>query len=549
MRVIAESATRTTTFDAINQPAKSPVVRNHTRAGLAIRCLSCLFVVTSVLAGRATPTQAQDAEGLALFAALEDSITKIVEKSEKSVVAIARIKEQNVDIFSREMARNPFGIQDPVQSSNPDGKNFFPKDFATGIVVAPKSGPHERLILTNYHSVIGGPIYTGDDLQSGALRQPILNANQTHRLYVRFSRHQSARATIYAADPRSDLAVLAIEASDFLHAEIPAIPLEATPEIKKGQFCISLNNPFAIARDGSPSVSIGMISNVSRFPYAESRQEKTESIHFYGTLLHVDTRLGPGASGGALLNRNGELIGITTSMTAIQGYESNVGFAIPYNKGTRRIVDELMKGYEVEYGFLGVQLSKEKPHVSTYGSRYPQRIGVSADRVVQNSPAERGGMRNGDIILTVGNQMLFDEDDLFREVGLMGPGTVANMRIMRGDREMTLRVRLGKWPTTETEQSVFVKQRVPEWRGLKIDWPTARQRYVDYDKPYPQAVVVTSVTSGTPSHEAGIREEDLIASVNDRAVETPAEFAEAIRSLTGDVQLKTHDGKSIVVHR
>jgi serine protease Do len=322
-----------------------------------------------------------------------------------------------------------------------------------------------------------------------------------------------------------------------------------TPVIKKGQFCISLNNPFAIARDGSPSVSIGLISNVSRFPYAESRQDKIKSIHFYGTLLHVDTRLGPGASGGALLNRKGELIGITTSMTAIRGYESNVGFAIPFNRGIRRVVDELTKGYEVEYGFLGVKLSAEAPTVRTYGNRYPQRIGVVASKVVLNSPAGRGGLKNGDIILRVGKELLFDEDDLFREVGLLGPGTIANMRVMRGDRELNLQVRLGKWPTVDSEQIIVFKHRIPEWRGMRVDWPTARQKYVDYEKPYPRAVVVTNVKKDSSTHTAGLREEDLIATVNDRAVETPAEFANAIRNLTGNVRLRTHDGKEFVVHR
>jgi serine protease Do len=525
----------------------------------AVRWPSCVvavlvFVANSLLG--TTSANAQEFEGLAVFAAIEDSITKIVKKSEKSVVAISRIRNRNVDLIPRERARNPFGIQDPVQSSNPSGKNFFPKDFATGIVVAPKDRPRDRLILTNYHSVKGGPSLAS--MRKAVVQRaenqllPIQNATATHRLYVRFNRHQSAEAAIYAADPRSDLAVLAILplGREVMRLdEIPAISLDVTPEIKKGQFCISLNNPFAIARDGSPSVSIGLISNVSRFPYAESRQDKIKSIHFYGTLLHVDTRLGPGASGGALLNRKGELIGITTSMTAIRGYESNVGFAIPFNKGTRRIVDELIQGFEVEYGFLGVKLSAEKPTVRTYGNRFPQRVGVVADKVVPNSPASRGGLQNGDIILRVGKQLLLDEDDLFREVGLQGPGTIANMRIMRGEQELNLQIRLGKWPTINSDQIIVAKHRIPEWRGMKVDWPTSRQKYVDYEKPYPRAVVVTNVKKDSPAHVAGLREEDLIASVNDRAVETPVEFANAIRNLTGEVRLRTNEGKEIIVHR
>lgn len=548
MPIIADHVTRTSNR---NNNSFTTLPPDDIRSVRRSRGLIVVVVCFAVLqASGFQAANAQDFEGLAVFAAIEDSITKIVEKSEKSVVAIARIKDANRAPMPRQAARNPFGIQDPVQSSNPQGKNFFPKDFATGIVVAPKDRPRERFILTNYHSVKGGHAAADKSRNIGYTNTterihefPI----STHSLYVRFSRHQGARATIYAADPRSDLAILRIEMPNL--ESVPAISLDVTPEIKKGQFCISLNNPFAIARDGSPSVSIGLISNVSRFPFAESRQEKTKSIHFYGTLLHVDTRLGPGASGGALLNRKGELIGITTSMTAIQGYESNVGFAIPFNQGTRRVVNDLLKGYEVEYGFLGVQLSSRKVHIKFYGDGVPQRIGVLAEKVVANSPAARGGLHTGDIIMMVNNRKLYDEDDLFREVGFLSPGTIANMRVRRGERELNLRIRLGKFPSADSKQIIIARQRIPDWRGMRVDWPTARQKYVDYEKPYPRAVVVTKVREDSATHTAGLREEDLIAAVNGRAVETPSDFALAIRNLTGDVRLRTLSGKEFVVHR
>ena len=128
--------------------------------------------------------------------------------------------------------------------------------------------------------------------------------------------------------------------------------------LKKGQIVIALGNPYAIARDGQPSASWGIISNLQR--QAPSPRDGTrpsdgrETLHHFGTLIQTDARLELGTSGGALVNLKGEMIGLTTSLAALSGYERPGGFAIPVDDDFRRALETLKTGRLPDYGFLGV---------------------------------------------------------------------------------------------------------------------------------------------------------------------------------------------------
>ena len=467
-----------------------------------------------------------------IFAAIEDSVTNVVEKAERSIVAIARIP-LSPEPLDRQPARLPFGLHPDLQLNNPLAPGFVPQNPGTGILMTSPDNPRLRLILTNYHVVRGGQPFRND----GIIRSE-------SRIAVRFSRTQAAWATIYAADPRSDMAVLAFDPSDIesAPADIPVIRLADESPVRKGQFVISLGNPYAIARDGSPSVSVGMISNVSRFPFIETTPDR-ETIHHFGTLLHVDTRLGPGASGGALLNRDGHLVGITTSLAALEGYETSVGYAIPLTSSIRRIVEDLLRGYEVEYGFLGVVPGESREVKATFGSVTRETRGVAIATVVDGSPAFRAGLRANDVVLAVNSVPIFEPSDILREVGLLAPGETSRLRIIRANgRESIVSVPLAKWPRRHVDQIISSNDRYAPWRGLKIDWPTSRTRHFDFDRPYPRAVVVDRVEPGSPAAIAGLSEGDLLAEAHGKDVETPQEFLKAVANASGPVQVRLIEG-------
>ncbi len=492
------------------------------------------IVVSSVLSGMilCQPAIAQDAA--AVFAAFEQSVVDVVSRAERSVVAVARIplRTERID---RQPARRPFGPR-ALNGNDPLSPEFAPQEFGAGILMSQPGNPDSRFVLTNYHVVAGGRPFLNDG-----------TVTSDARLTVRIDQTRAAWASIYAADPRSDLAVLAIDNENFTKAlkERPVLSIPESVTIRKGQFVLSLGNPYAIARDGSPSVSQGMISNVSRVPlFKASRDEQT--LHEFGTLLHVDTRLGPGASGGALLNSTGQLIGITTSLAALEGYESTVGYAIPLHGQMKRIVDELLNGYEVEYGFLGVQPAG----LAMDGFRNSPRaqvLGVRVGSVVPDSPAHRAGLRQQEFIRAVNGVRLFSYRDLFREIGLLEPGTNAHLHVVGRNGQRFVDVKIAKWPVRIPDRIIVAKYRQTPWRGLRVDWPAARLKFFDAEAPYPLAVVVKTVEPNSPAEAAGLRPGDLIHRVAGRAVETPQEFTRAVKALQGNVRLELAEGKTATI--
>lgn len=476
---------------------------------------------------------ASNADALAAAVALERTLVETIREAEPSVVSIARIRGARA--ARPQEPANPFGGErEPrLDRFDPASPEFIPNEFGSGIIIAPQHDPDERLILTNYHVVRGGPI-------DGAAE-----AEAPQRLYVRFADRRGCNASIFAADPRSDLAVLKLETdgTDVRLSDLKRARIATGDAFRKGQLVVALGNPYALARDGSASASWGMISNISRRPApvelpSESEAQKKTTIHHHGTLLQIDTRLNLGTSGGAVLNLGGEVIGVTTALAALDGYEKSVGYAIPFDSAVRRIVEDLCRGYEVEYGLLGVQPGAADPALlqrmrERTGLRQPSAAGIQS--VPRNSPADRAGIRRGDLVLAVNGREIYSAQDLMRDVGQLPPGETADLKVWRPTtgETMKLAVELGKWPVHDDEGIIATTSRYPAWRGIAVDYPTARFKYLDPFHSYFDAVLVARVTQHAPAASAGLQEGDFISRVNRTPVTTPAEFHEAVRNLDG----------------
>lgn len=482
---------------------------------------------------------AQEPEALTTARALEQVLVDAIARAERCVVSIARVDQTRLP--QRENPLNPFGLPRGRDSADPESADFIPDEFGSGVLIENPKQPDGRFILTTCHVVF----------REG---RPQMDANI--RIYVRLASHHilQADAVPVAADPRSDLAVLRLrlEESGVLPSEIPVLPLGRAEGLQKGRFVIALGNPYAVARDGSASASIGIVSNLSRRPApAEPRDGATDedvTIHDYGTLLQVDTRLNLGASGGALLTLDGELVGITTALAALEGYEKSVGYAIPLDEGMRRVVEDLLQGYEAEYGYLGIAPAYvARPDIP--GASQPSAVRVN--RVATDSPASQAGLKGGDVILAINGEAVYDVADLMRIIGLQGPGARTELSVWReADAErLQLHCVLGKWPVYDDAQLLTTAQRYPAWRGLQVDYSTARKRFLPSDplERYRRAVVVTSVEPDSPAHRAGLQPGDFIREVHRQAVQTPAEFAAAVADAEGEVPLMRWNGERVII--
>lgn len=496
--------------------------------------------------GLAQPPAADSAN---VLASVEDQLVKVIGSAEQSVVALGILKRE-----AAALKVDGFGLDILPRAADEHSPEFLPTEFGSGVIITAGNADDataERLVLTMYHLVRGGPVVGKE-------------APADRQLRVRLPGRQICDAKILAADPRSDLAVLRLDLTGTKLTREDLKPLklvEPAAAPRKGQFVISLGNPYAIARDGSASASWGIISNISRFPASAetdksdvSPMRRDKSIHHLGTLLHIDTRLNLGGSGGALLNLRGELIGLTTSLAAIEGYEKSVGFAIPIDANLRRVVESLSKGLEVEYGFLGLQ--PEDVLLAALRDLSPRIKQPTAARVLMvfaDSPAALAGLRRDDVILAVNRKPIFSKDDLLREIGLIGPGVFAELTVWRPTerREFRTQAELGKFPLSDDETLIATEQRHPEWRGLRVDYPTARAKYMSWpEQRYPSAVVVTSVAPQSSAANGNLQEGDFITHVEQQPIHTPAEFHAAVTKLDKpSVIVRTIDGRRLKLTR
>lgn len=460
----------------------------------------------ALLALPSTVIRAREPSGLEMARAMESVLVDVIAGAEKSVVAIARVDNpRGGENLNRELRPNPLNLpRSPVVVPNPADPDFIPNEFATGVVVD-RSG----LILTAYH-VLG----------------------ESSDYFVTCWDHRVHRAWIKAADPRSDLAVLAIDRTD-----LAPIALGDAGKLRKGQIVVSLGNPYAIARDGQVSASWGIVSNLARktaaIPTPSDPTGKT-TLHHFGTLIQTDAKLNLGTSGGPLLDLNGRMVGLTTALAAIDGYSAAAGYAFPVDDAFRRVLNTLKQGREVEYGFLGIQpfnLSLEESVSGLHGTR--------VRHIVPGTPAARHGVKSGDLITSVNGKEIFDSDGLVLEVGRLPVEAVVHLSVLRDDRELNLNVTLAKFPIRGLK---IVTTPAPDWRGMRIDYPTAvtdelsggglDTRFFD------TGVIVTDVQEGTPAWASGIRPGQIVTHVNGRAVRTPKQFHAAVSRKSGNVRLR-----------
>lgn len=467
----------------------------------------CMFVGVLAAVAAASSLQAQEPSGGQVVAALEQSLTTAIAAAEGSVVAIARVEhESREDVAAIELRADPFGrLQLPLGQPKPGDPDFIPSEYGAGVVI-----DRQGLILTHYH-VLG----------------------EQSEIYVTTAARKTYPARIKAADPRSDLAVLAIDARD-----LTPIKFGDATNLKKGQIVIALGNPYAIARDGQASASWGIVSNLARKAPPTTSDETLRpmktTLHQFGTLIQTDAKLNLGTSGGALLNLQGEMIGLITSAAAAPGYEQPAGYAVPVDATFRRAVETLKQGREVEYGFLGVAPHNLEPREILAGKH-----GVRVDEVVRGTPAQRYGLQKEDVITHVNGDPIFDSDGLVLHVGKLPVDAMVNLTVERDGRVRPITAGLAKYWVPGKK---IVTALPPSWRGLRVDYATAskdfqeyaRQSKVDLDG----CVVITDVAKDSPAWQEGLRPDMFISHLDSTRVGSPKEFHAATAGKEGPVEVR-----------
>lgn len=476
--------------------------------------LAAVVALAGLSAARAddpvSPSEADVEAGMRALAQIEAAVHRAIERAQPSVVSV---------FFRSAEPAGRFTI-DPLRRSitrDLDLPQFASNVYGSGIIVDRKG-----FVLTCYHVV--RPAWEEKNLQ-------LVVVDHAGKEYP---------ARVHAADPRSDLAVLQLQGK--VRQDLPAISIGDGSNLFRGQFVLAVGNPFGIAADGSISASWGIISNIRRRPAipAMPTEEERFSLHQAGTLIQTDARLNMGISGGALLNLRGELVGVTMAMAAATGLETPGGFALPTDELTRRTIQTLVDGREVEYGFLGVQPQGIDP-VQAAQRGYPPVEGVYVETAVSYLPAARAGIRPGDIIVSINGKPITNPSELILLVGSLPVGAVLDAEVVRLGRpdRLNLKLPLAKYPV-RGEKIVTVKR--PQWKGIRVDHLSVLAGA--YALPDPRGgweqggVVVSEVDENSPAFEKGIRPGLVITRVNGKAVYTPEEFEREVRAAKPPVRLR-----------
>ena len=223
-------------------------------------------------------------------------------------------------------------------------------------------------------------------------------------------------AEVKGASPYSDLAILEVT-EPVTDEEFVPITFGDGTKLRKGQIVIALGNPYAIARDGQASASWG-VANLQQTPPVAGENgamfTSRPTLQHFGSLIQTDAKLNLGTSGGALLNLQGEMVGLTTSLAAVAGYEQAAGYAIPVDDAFRETVEKLKVGEERTHGLLGITFRRDE---GVPGN------GVRIDMIYAAGPARQADIRPNDVIKSVNEQAIRDGDDLMLNIGRLPAGS------------------------------------------------------------------------------------------------------------------------------
>ena len=302
-------------------------------------------------------------------------------------------------------------------------------------------------------------------------------------------------AKVVGKDEGSDVAVLKVQA-----ANLTALPIADSDRIEVGDFVVAIGNPFGLGH----TVTSGIVSALGRSGI---------NPEGYEDFIQTDASINPGNSGGALVNLSGELVGINTAIISRTGGNIGIGFAIPSNM-MKTVMNQLIKYGKVQRGVLGVNIQTLTPDIAeSMGLANVQ--GALVSQVVDGSPAEKAGIRAGDVVTAVNGKPVKDAASLRNAIGLLGVGEKVDVALMRDGKPRRVTAVIGERDATAG--------------GGDAEAPAGHRGLDGADLADAQGggVLVRSVAEGSPAAQRGLRNGDVIVGVGRTRVANLAEFRKA----------------------
>jgi Do/DeqQ family serine protease len=436
----------------------------------------------TLAAACAAPASAQDRRVPNSPIELRMSYAPIVQKASPSVVNVyaARVVENRA-------MRNPFADDPFFRRFFGDGGGGMPREqvqrsLGSGVIV-----DGSGLVMTNNHVI------------EGATEVKIALADK-----------REYEAEILLKDSRTDLAVLRVKDG---REKFTAIDLGNSDELQVGDVVLALGNPFGVGQ----TVTHGIISALARTQVG---------ITDYQFFIQTDAAINPGNSGGALVDLSGRLVGINTAIFSRSGGSQGIGFAIPVNMVKVVIASARTGGTTVKRPWLGAKLQNVTPDIAeSLGLKRPS--GALVATVTEKSPAARGGLRTGDLIVAVDGQLVDDSNAFDYRFATKPLGGQAQLGVVRGGKDVKLAVALEVAPETPRDE-ILIQARSP-FMGIKIaNISPALAEELRLD-PSAGGVAVVEVANGSFAQQYGFQRGDVILEVNERKIERTRDLDTAVK--------------------
>ncbi|OGR52098.1 MAG: hypothetical protein A3I11_09220 [Elusimicrobia bacterium RIFCSPLOWO2_02_FULL_39_32] len=435
---------------------------------------------------------------------LQESFAQVAESVKPAVVNITTVHLEKFavnpyefffmdpqDLFEQ-FFNSPHGQVQPKKNPEQQKKYFQRKIPGTGsgVIIDP-----EGYILTNEHVV-----RNADEIKVTLADNP----------------DKKLDGKVIGRDERTDLAVVKINSS----AKLPYARLGDSDRLRVGDWAIAIGSPFGL----SQTVTVGIIS--------ASRQNLSIEGRNYKDLIQTDAAINPGNSGGPLVNIYGEVIGINSAIYTPSGGFAGIGFAIPINRA-KEIIPELREKGKVVRGWIGIILEGKIDEATAKVFAVPNQEGVLVKEVLSGYPAEKAGIKRGDVLIEFDGKKIKDNYELQNIVSATPPNKRVAVKIIRNKKEMALNLTTVEAPASlgslkQKEEQAPSKEEGAnaKWLGMTVSELSSRLKEQFGIQEDVTGVLITEIESGSPSEEMGLAIGDLIRAINQETVTNTKVFEE-----------------------
>ena len=393
-----------------------------------------------------------------------------------NIAVLSRAPEQDNPMMRDPFFRRFFGLP---------GESRPQISAGSGVIVDARQG----YVLTNHHVI-----------------------KDAQQIAVTLKDGRRLQGKLVGSDVGTDIALVKVEPDN-----LKALAFGDSDALRVGDYVLAIGNPFGLGQ----TVTSGIVSALGRTGL---------NIEGYEDFIQTDASINPGNSGGALVNLRGELVGVNTAIIGPSGSSVGIGFAVPSSMA-RAVMNQLVKYGEVRRGRIGLSTQDLTPELAkSLGVQATQ--GAVVAEVAKASPADKAGLRVGDVIVGVNGRAVRSSPDLRNQIGLIPMGDEVEFRALRDGRERMFRVRVEGARAEESADG----ESIPELTGLALGNAERNGQS--------EAVAVENVTRNSPAWTLGLRPGDLIVGVNRRKVRSTAELLGALKA-PGQVVLTVLRGEAV----